>query len=56
MIRRIFSILCAAVIALSVYGQGMSVAPDRTIEWTVSAERADNGNARLVFKGKILDG
>ena len=50
-------LLLGAAAAADLSGQGMLAAPEKTIEWTVSQEPADEeGIATLVFTGKIAEG
>lgn len=48
-------LMSAALISVSLSGQAMLTAPDKTIEWTVSQENID-GKTAIVFTGKIAEG
>ena len=56
MLRKTATAIFAALISLSVFGQGMSVAPEKTIDWSVTTENTGSDTYRLVFTGKIVDG
>lgn len=48
-------LLAATLVSVTLSGQAMLTAPDKTIEWTVTQENND-GKTSIVFTGKIAEG